>query len=1294
MERAEALVPAGVLGMLRSKKWKERVEGMDGLRQFVMGLEDLPAHADLVVRMLSKVPGFKDSNFQVLSSVFQLIADVGEEVGGLPKPTAAVVVPGAVNKIGDVKVKVAAQSCLTSLCRSVGPQFVLVRLYKLLAEQRNVKNVAEGIDWMASVVTDFGLSQIKTSTLVQFAKKMVEHTNPRIKGNTVRLLCEIKRHVGDNLLQPLQDIKPALLETIKKEFEATPTDHPQPTETIKGKSLATPAAAPPSRAPPSGRQRAAAIEEDAGVQDMEVDEGNDRYRDNNNDDDYDDDELMDDEDEENLPRRDISSQLDRQLLRDLDHEKGKKRNEALKRIEGIVVAANRRIDPSGLEVLMPLLRKRCGDANKVVVTSALRVVGMLGEAGGPGMSAHVGILGPVLANVSDNKRTVRDATLTCLTQWHHQVSLGPILKHLCRVIAADNPTGREEVLRFLCARLAEQRHPQGTLSPLVQPLVAALQDRNAEVRRLAERVLEDTVENVGVDAMHAATRGLKPAIASSVNAVIDKHAPSRTNTQSQPQSQPQPQPQSQPVTSNGGLLVSNQLKEMRMKQEQQHRRWADGGAPHPELVEILKEQMMNCVLPDVHHLLFDSDLKRQNEAIAQLSASMHHQRAEMIESLDVLLKWASLRIFEANGPAQLSKTLQFVRDMLRVARDVGYGLSDYEASSLLPFLCERLGQNQERLCQDMRGAVTAMCEVYPPEKVMVFLLKGLDSRNARTRAELLSSMNDIIHRHGAHVLPSPPKAVRVIGQRIGDRDAMVREASLVLLSTLFPLVGTDEMWRYLERLEPQYKSMLEEHIQHTIGLDNRSAAQTQAVVDPAPMEVVEPRPAVDTHTMREEQRPATSGSVYDQDTQRIVALVDSLDASRTEESIAALRQLGVLLQEGPAVSLGGCVDVILPKVALALEAGFFAAYTDERAVRLCKYLLNTMMQIFSRREVVQQANSDALSVVVDQLLQRLLDGHLPHMASGERLLTALNTIMLKVLENSDRTTSFSALLQLLTYKAPDHGFTHKYTELVVKCLIKLTKTLAATIGNLRIDRILYDLHRFLTEHPPSKFRDTDDIPLRTVKTILNEIVKLRGSDVRSHLSMIPTQRNPLIVSYIELMLTSRTEPSQQHQHMAPPTSGAQQQHHHHYSHPIQRQPPPPTADVTGEFRGVLDGIFERVRTTEHTQQGLLELHRFTQQHPDVPLDFHMSRCSGPFQAYIRRQLQKLERETQQGCGAGQAAGSVGTYQEQLSHLKHTYGYNGNENSSATTTTTTTTDADADGQDISSIRNRLAHLRRQ
>lgn len=104
----------------------------------------------------------------------------------------------------------------------------------------------------------------------------------------------------------------------------------------------------------------------------------------------------------------------------------------------------------------------------------------------------------------------------------------------------------------------------------------------------------------------------------------------------------------------------------------------------------------------------------------------------------------------------------------------------------------------------------------------------------------------------------------------------------------------------------------------------------------------------------------------------------------------------------------------------------------------------------------------------------------------------------------------------------------KYAELVMKCIWKMTKNLQPCVANNRISlpELLLDLHKFLTATPPSEWRrralaklPLGDMPLRTVKTVLHELVMTNGSQLLTMLQQVVSdpKRSP-VWQYLVAML--------------------------------------------------------------------------------------------------------------------------------------------------------------------------------
>ena len=67
-----------------------------------------------------------------------------------------------------------------------------------------------------------------------------------------------------------------------------------------------------------------------------------------------------------------------------------------------------------------------------------------------------------------------------------------------------------------------------------------------------------------------------------------------------------------------------------------------------------------------------------------------------------------------------------------------------------------------------------------------------------------------------------------------------------------------------------------------------------------------------------------------------------------------------------------------------------------------------------------------------------------------------------------------------------------------QCLWKLCRHLPDAINDMDVERSLMHVHHFMKAHPASSWAQRDnDMPLRTVKTIVHTLAKLKGAKVAS-----------------------------------------------------------------------------------------------------------------------------------------------------------------------------------------------------
>lgn len=277
-------------------------------------------------------------------------------------------------------------------------------------------------------------------------------------------------------------------------------------------------------------------------------------------------------------------------------------------------------------------------------------------------------------------------------------------------------------------------------------------------------------------------------------------------------------------------------------------------------------------------------------------------------------------------------------------------------------------------------------------------------------------------------------------------------------------------------------------------------------------------------------------------------LVTQITSDDASQSIDALKQL--------EKALHGPLDPIVPHINDLVNAHTLQirlAYTgleqrNNSTTRVCKHLVNSLVSIFSNKQLASKVQSDPLYNLLHELASRLLDKNLDKVESGQQLAKALNVTMVKVLENSNRNATFSALLLILVRCAQplrsmeDSAQQAKFGDLIMKCIWKLTKTIKECVaaGTLKPNELLADMNDFLVSISPPDWKrraqegvPLGDMPLRTVKTVLVELSSGMGDEVFNHLDLIQDPTKSAIHQYLVHMTGSKKRPIAQVNNTSP-----------------------------------------------------------------------------------------------------------------------------------------------------------------
>eukprot|EP01018_Ginkgo_biloba_P037454 Gb_11679 [translate_table: standard] len=639
----------------------------------------------------------------------------------------------------------------------------------------------------------------------------------------------------------------------------------------------------------------------------------------------------------------------------------------------------------------------------------------------------------------------------------------------------------------------------------------------------------------------------------------------------------------------------------------------------------------------------------------------------MIELVDILLRWTVLRFCESNTTCLL-KVLEFLPEFVEALKNEGYTLTEYEASILLPCLIEKSGHNIEKVREKMRELTKLISCIYPPQKLFTFILEGLRSKNNRSRIECVDHIGFMIDHYGVEI-SGPSKALQSVAVLTSERDGELRKAALNTLATAYKILGED-IWRYVGKLTEAQKSMLDDKFKWKAReMDKRKegkpgearAALRRSVRDNS-LETAEqsgdviPRPTcapilpsvriryghfeglTDAHI-------ASGSTILAAGPSNWTEAVALIDFGSPDQAVEGMKFICYELSQANSDSENIAMDDLIKDADHLVSclttkvAKTFNLVLAGASSRSCKYVLNTLMQTFQIKKVAHGVKENTLHNLITELLLWLLDERVPLVDDGSQLLKALNVLMLKILENAERTSAFVVLIHLLRPLDPSKwpspasvdanaARSHKFSDLVVKCLIKLTKVLHNTISEVDLDHLLESVHHYLQELGMEEIRrraGADDKPLRMVKTVLHELVKLRGTAIKGHLSMVPIdlEPQPIILAYIELNLQTLAAAR-----MLNPAGAAGQSN---WGDSATNGPSSATThSADAQLKQELAAVFKKIGDKQTCTIGLYELHRITELYPQVDIFSQLQNASEAFRTYIRDGLAQMERNSAAG----------------------------------------------------------------
>ncbi|XP_042531829.1 cytoskeleton-associated protein 5 isoform X1 [Dipodomys spectabilis] len=365
----------------------------------------------------------------------------------------------------------------------------------------------------------------------------------------------------------------------------------------------------------------------------------------------------------------------------------------------------------------------------------------------------------------------------------------------------------------------------------------------------------------------------------------------------------------------------------------------------------------------------------------------------------------------------------------------------------------------------------------------------------------------------------------------------------------------------------------------------------------------------------------------------IISQVASGDIST---SIQALTQIDeVLRQEDKAEAMSGHIDQFLIATFMQLRLIYNTHMADEKLekdeiIKLYSCIIGNMISLFQIESLAREASTGVLKDLMHGLITLMLDSRIEDLEEGQQVIRSVNLLVVKVLEKSDQTNILSALLVLLQDSLLATASSPKFSELVMKCLWRMVRLLPDTINSINLDRILLDIHIFMKVFPKEKLKQCkSEFPIRTLKTLLHTLCKLKGPKILDHLTMIDNKNESELEAHLCRMMKHSMDQT---------GNKSDKETEKGASRIVSGLTCKDEKSSKAKVNDFLAEIFKKIGSKENTKEGLAELYEYKKKYSDADIEPFLKNSSQFFQSYVERGLRVIEMERE---GKGRIPTSTG-----------------------------------------------------
>nr|XP_022903340.1 protein mini spindles [Onthophagus taurus] len=336
---------------------------------------------------------------------------------------------------------------------------------------------------------------------------------------------------------------------------------------------------------------------------------------------------------------------------------------------------------------------------------------------------------------------------------------------------------------------------------------------------------------------------------------------------------------------------------------------------------------------------------------------------------------------------------------------------------------------------------------------------------------------------------------------------------------------------------------------------------------------------------------------------KIEKIINDIDHHDIVVAVRAIQDIQDILNNDRGNTLLPYEDQLME--AIAKHLGILSCINPDVDIipEAYKVVLSFIDSFYNHKPLGKNISAAVLRDVLHQFILLLAEPRFSKIPTADNYIRVVNVNCVKVIEMSNKTNVLCALVSLLQQGVATEQ--HRMVELIMKCLWRVLKIMSAWVDEIDYDKVLLEVHAFMKQFPNSWWKSREsDTPMRTIKTLLHTMTKMKGDVLLLSVYGIPNRNDSELEAYVVRYLKSlKIEDS-----MKVPLKSEGRQ-------PLSRS-----------THTLLTDIFQKIGNKAETKQGLNMLYDFLQQHPEANIEPFLKKSSSFFQEYIQKNLKEIEIE--------------------------------------------------------------------